>query len=457
MMMFETVLEEVGSFGRFQILTIILLASHRITMPMHFLLNVFTAALPSHHCDISTLDDGVHFQNLTHEQRLAVSIPVGDDGGMKSCEMFVEPQFQLLSNGSNSTNLPTVQCQSGWVYDRSTFTSTLATEWDLVCERKQLAKATSTIFFIGVATASLVFGFFCDKFGRKNALLVAYIIGFVFGISSAFSNSYTMFAVLRFFTGFGITGFDMTTIVLCIEWVDVGHRSFTGVMMSQAWSAGNMLLAGFAYLVNDWRMLTITVTAPLGFALLSWWWIPESARWLLTSGRVDKAVFYLNRCAHINKKPKSSLKLKLQTLSSAKIQEKQQQNNSYYHLIKTPKMRRLTLATGVVWFGVSMAFFAISLNISGFEMNMYLTHFAYAAIEVPANFVSTFLLNAIGRKKCQSGALLLTGACVAINIFIPKGLWHVRAIVAIIGKGLAEISSLTVTVYTTELFPTVLR
>ncbi|XP_034041255.1 solute carrier family 22 member 7-like isoform X3 [Thalassophryne amazonica] len=349
MMMFETVLEEVGSFGRFQILTIILLASHRITMPMHFLLNVFTAALPSHHCDISTLDDGVHFQNLTHEQRLAVSIPVGDDGGMKSCEMFVEPQFQLLSNGSNSTNLPTVQCQSGWVYDRSTFTSTLATEWDLVCERKQLAKATSTIFFIGVATASLVFGFFCDK------------------------------------------------------------------------------------------------------------WIPESARWLLTSGRVDKAVFYLNRCAHINKKPKSSLKLKLQTLSSAKIQEKQQQNNSYYHLIKTPKMRRLTLATGVVWFGVSMAFFAISLNISGFEMNMYLTHFAYAAIEVPANFVSTFLLNAIGRKKCQSGALLLTGACVAINIFIPKGLWHVRAIVAIIGKGLAEISSLTVTVYTTELFPTVLR
>lgn len=56
-----------------------------------------------------------------------------------------------------------------------------------------------------------------------------------------------------------------------IEWVDTSHRSFIGVIGSLAWSAGNMLLAGFAFLVNDWRTLIMTVTAPLGFAVLTWW------------------------------------------------------------------------------------------------------------------------------------------------------------------------------------------
>lgn len=56
-----------------------------------------------------------------------------------------------------------------------------------------------------------------------------------------------------------------------IEWVDTEHRVFIGVIGSLSWSAGNMLLAGFAFLVKDWRTLIMTVTAPLGFALLSWW------------------------------------------------------------------------------------------------------------------------------------------------------------------------------------------
>ena len=72
-------------------------------------------------------------------------------------------------------------------------------------------------------------------------------------------------------------------------------------------------------------------------------------------------------------------------------------------------------------FGVASTYYGISLNIGGFGLNMYLTHFIYAAIEVPAKLMIYFLLNIIGRRKCQSGTLLLTGVCIAINIFLPKG------------------------------------
>lgn len=72
-------------------------------------------------------------------------------------------------------------------------------------------------------------------------------------------------------------------------------------------------------------------------------------------------------------------------------------------------------------YGVASTYYGISLNISGFGLNMYLTHFIYAAIEVPAKLMIYWLLNIIGRRKCQVGTLLLTGICIAINIFIPKG------------------------------------
>lgn len=126
------------------------------------------------------------------------------------------------------------------------------------------------------------------------------------------------------------------------------------------------------------------------------------------------------------------------------------------------------------------------MNISGFGLNVYLTQFIYSAIEVPGKLMVYFLLRVIGRRTCQAGTLLVTGTCIAINIFLPPGLksafkivlhfkipfqfffhadafallldlWHLRAVVAIIGKGFSEAAFTTVSLYTTELYPTVIR
>ncbi|XP_068184042.1 uncharacterized protein [Antennarius striatus] len=455
-MKFEDILEEIDGFGPFQINMLVAFSLSRIVLPCNYLLNNFIGVLPPHHCDISTLDNG-QFGNLTEQQRLTVNIPVQEDGSPKSCEMFAEPQFQLLANISNSSDLPTVHCGSGWVYDNSTFTSTIATEWDLVCGRKSLTKTTTTIFFIGLMTGGIIFGYLSDKYGRRTNLFISYIMATVFGFSSAFSGSFVLLAALRFLTGVGLAGTVNISIVLSIEWVDSSHRSFNSVIGGLTWSFGNMLLAGLAFLIRDWRTLVMTVTAPLGLSLCMWWWIPESARWLLANGKVDRAQVLLDRCAEFNKRPKPSSNMILETLSNMNIVEKKTKQYSYLDLIKTPKLRQLTLITGTVWFGIALTYYGISLNISGFGLNMYLTHFIYAAIEIPAKLITYFLLNIIGRRWCQAGTLLLTATCIAINIFVPQGLWYVRAAVAILGKGLSEASFTTVYLYIPELYPTVLR
>ena len=70
---------------------------------------------------------------------------------------------------------------------------------------------------------------------------------------------------------------------------------------------------------------------------------------------------------------------------------------------------------------MATAFYGISFNITGFGLNMYLTQFTYGLIELPAKVSVYYLLDKIGRRSTEVGALLLAGTCMGINIVIPKG------------------------------------
>lgn len=127
-MSFDNALAVAGGFGKFQLWLIFLTIPARGTLPLNYLLNNFIGAVPSHHCNVDSLDDRGVFRNLSQEEKLLVSIPVRQDGTLHSCQMFAEPQYHLLQNSSTVASIPTVPCQSGWVYDNSTFKSTLTSE-----------------------------------------------------------------------------------------------------------------------------------------------------------------------------------------------------------------------------------------------------------------------------------------------------------------------------------------
>ncbi|KAJ8384783.1 hypothetical protein AAFF_G00198690 [Aldrovandia affinis] len=288
-------------------------------------------------------------------------------------------------------------------------------------------------------------------------LLVSYLSAIVSGLASAFSTSYIMFSVMRFLTGLTITGIAIISMVLCVEWVDIEHRTFIGVFVSMDWTLSSMMLSGVAYLVNDWRWLVVTVTSPLLLAVITWWWVPESARWLIANGQLEKAHVYLEKCARMNNRRNFMTDIKPESLANVVVVERGNRNYSYLDLVKTPKMRKLALLTGTVWYGVALTYYGISLNITGFGLNIYLTQFIYGAIEMPAKILIYYSLDSIGRRQSQVGTLVLTGVCIAINLLIPKDMWMFRTIIAVLGKGFSEASFTTIYLYTAEIYPTVLR
>ncbi|XP_060789240.1 solute carrier family 22 member 7-like [Neoarius graeffei] len=450
-MRFEDLLEELDGFGRFQKMMVFLGFIGRFTVPCHFLLNVYISAIPEHHCDLGSVDG-----NLTQEQRMTISIPKQEDGTFSSCHMFSEPQFQLLDEESNFTEVSVVECPIGWTYDNSTFISTLATEWDLVCENRGINKAMATIFLVGVMLGAAIFGHLSDRYGRKPMLLVSYVFALCFGMASVFSSSMIMFAVLRFFTGLSITGLITITSVLNMEWVNIEKRRLVGLIDSLSWTFGFMGLPVIAYRVRDWRWLTMTVTLPLIVPIISWRWVPESARWLITKGDVEKAEYYLQICSVMNKRTRSNSILKPEVLSSIMSGEGNR-TYSYLDLMRTPKMRRLALMTGMCWCSAATTFYGISFNIQYFGLNLYLSQFLYSVVEIPAKFLTYMLIDRIGRHPTEMGSFLLCSCTLIINVLTPKDQWIVHSVFRVLGKGFISVAFSTLILYSSELHPTVVR
>ncbi|XP_059186631.1 solute carrier family 22 member 7a [Centropristis striata] len=428
-MRFDEILDHVGGFSRFQFLLLSILSLPRGILPLHFLLHNFISATPPHHCAPGSPQDG--------------------DGVSSSGSCSVTSD---LTPGNS-----TAPCPDGWTYDRSQFTSTTVTEWDLVCDNKKLNQALATYFFLGVTFGAVLFGQLSDKFGRRSVLLVCFLLATSFGVASAFSSSYTMFAVCRALCGAALSGLSIIGVALGIEWTDVKHRTFTGTVLSLSWSVGNMLLALLAYLIRDWRHLMLAVTAPCVAAIVSWWWLPESARWLLANGRAEEAKKYLGQCAEMNQKSENTPSLDSETLGKVTVSEVAERNHSYLDLVRTPQMRKITLCSGTFWFAVAFLYYGISFNISGFGVSIYLTHFIYGAIEVPAKILTFFVLDWIGRRNGQAMFLITTGALIGINTAIPLEFTVIRTCIAVVAKGLSEAAFTTAFLYSAELYPTVLR
>ncbi|XP_071995934.1 solute carrier family 22 member 7 [Engystomops pustulosus] len=455
---FDDLLHEAGGFGRFQVLTLLILCIPRIILPLHFLQHIFISAVPPHHC---TIPDHRNPGNLSQEDLLLINIPQEPDGSFSSCQMFSEPQPQLLLNRSQGmmVNESLVEsCNQGWDYDHTTFLSTTVTQWDLVCERKGLSKILATFFFIGVTVGTVVFGYLSDRFGRRAMLLLALVLSLVFGSLSAGSVSYPMFAVSLVLSGFSLSGLTMTVLALSLEWVEMQHRTVAGVITSVFWSVGSALLALIAYLVRDWHWLVVAITVPCVLGIISIRWISESPRWLLTKGLADRTEKELVRCATINgnkvdffRKNKENIQRLAESLGSSTT------NFSYIDLFRTPALRKNSLCLGLVWFGVAFSYYGISLDISSFGLNLFLTHFLYAVVEVPAKLGIYFLLDYIGRRRTQVLTLLVTGTCIGVNVVIPRALWPLRTTIAIIGKGFSEAAFTVIILYTAELYPTVIR
>ncbi|XP_048214418.1 solute carrier family 22 member 22-like isoform X2 [Perognathus longimembris pacificus] len=466
-MAFEELLQQVGDCGRYHIFTTVLLILLGMLSSPHDFMENFTGAIPAHHCSVHLLDNPqLEFNittNLTAKALLRVSILLDPNQNPEQCRRFHKTQWQLLipnvTAAMNITELETEPCLDGWTYDQSVFTSTIVTEWDLVCDFQSFKYFAQTITLAGHLVGTPISGILSDKFGWKP-LLVATALGFgILGIACAFAPSFILYCFFKFLMSACLSAFQNSSIIILLEGTSQKWYPRVATVKGLSWSAGHALLAGLAYAIRDWHKLQLAISLP--FFILSFFvcWVSESVLWLMTNGKTERALRELQRIANINGKKDVAQSL---TTEMIRFNMKERRNETRSHcriteVIVNPTVFRTALFKWSFLFAGFFSYYGLLLDIRVLGTDIFMTQFLLAVTDFPSKLASYFIIRHVKRRPSVAFLLCMMGGSIIVIIFVPIEMNILRLIIFLFGKACYSSFSVLCTVFTTELSPTILR
>ncbi|XP_069108593.1 organic cation transporter protein-like [Argopecten irradians] len=445
-MQFDDIVKEIGGFGRYQIVLVMLVMFPQILISIQALLPVFILSNHDHWCQIQLEKDALK-NNVTSY------IEQNHFGDIKSYVTLNTSQcsVDVFINGTNNTQ--TDVCSS-WTYDTRELTRSPISDFNLVCDDAVLTQHASMVFLGGNLFGSFMLGSVGDTWGRKIVMYIGAILLFGSSLANAWSVNYIMFVTLRFISGAATISCIGSAMIIVFESVDSDHRSHAAVAVELAWCLGEVILSGAAYFLRDWRQLQIAVSSPGVLLFLYWFLMPESARWFLSKGNGKEAMRIAQRAARVNGK---TIEIDIRKVNL-------QHHQSKHEITPVFKSFRLLFRFTVVlilWFVLALSYYGLTFSVGRIGHNVYLDFIIYAVLEMVAYISCLFINTRFGRKPLNVGAFLLAGvACVAstmVSLYAggDNG-WLIITLSAIGRMGVSTVFA-NIFVYTSELFPTTIR
>ncbi|XP_013112259.1 beta-alanine transporter [Stomoxys calcitrans] len=453
---FDDILPMIGEFGKYQKILFLCMIPFAFFVAFIYFSQIFLTLIPEQHwCTVPELEA------LPLEERLALSIPRMDNGDYHNCFMYNVNYTDLLAKGVRKADpsWPRAACMHGWSYNFTEIPyATVATEENWVCDHATLPTYAQSIFFLGAIVGGLLFGWIADKFGRIPSLIGCNLVGFAAGVTTAFVSSFWQFALMRFFVGFAFDNCFTMMYILVLEYVGPRYRTFVANMsIAIFFTTAACMLPWIAYYLANWKLLAVVTSAPLLLAVFTPLVVPESARWLVSQGKVDKAVAIMKKLEKVNGKHISAETYQNFTDSCMKLRQEDTKNQSYsvMDLFKTPRLRRITILLIIIWMAISLVFDGHVRNVGSLGLDLFFTFTVASFTEFPADTLLTLTLDRFGRRWLACGSMVLSGLFSLCATVAPLGVYS--ASLAIMGRFFVNISYNIGLQYAAEILPTVVR
>lgn len=307
---------------------------------------------------------------------------------------------------------------------------------------KELLSAAA---FIGMLLGGSIGGIVSDILGRKRCLLYSLGLNALAGVLSAFSVNIGMLVFLRILAGLGIGGSVPIVFSLGAEIFPQSQRGQYLLVIASCWMVGAIYAALFAWIMMgddlsgnriipnlSWRYYAGICSVPAFVAFtLTYMYVPESPRFLLSKGRTEEACQILNDISTVRIEPNdlkheqiafaavpttdesSDINIRVLTGSSKREHPLRVATGSW-RIIFSPAYLRTSLVLTIIWFTLSFGSYGISNWISTLFAdvgigNPYAASFIFAVANFPGNVVSIWLVDSVGRRWLLSVGMCLAG------------------------------------------------
>ena len=428
---FDDLLELAGGGGRFQVMLVIATSLGAFNGAFDTFSVVFKIDSPQHWCVRNTANNSIP------------CIAADVDCKAESC----------VISTVNAINVTPASCVE-WEFDHSVYTSTVVTDFELVCDRGVLRSMIVTVQMLASLVASVLFGLLGDWYGRARTAGVAVILFIVSAALTAGSTKFEVFLVLGSFSAAVRFGLYICLFTLCMESVGERHRSLAGVFWVVPWAVGIMVVAAAGWMLRSWWQLQLACAATALSLLPGVWLLPESPRWLATRGRAKEAAAGLHKIARINGNvlpPDITERLERLSLVDPEGGIHCREMNL---LFSTRRMCALSFATIWLWIVMSVVYYGVAFDSTQLADNAYLAVMFGGLVELPS-MVAVPLIDRCGRRPVMAAAYFLTAAAILPIPAVPAG-WPVL-LLGMVGKLAIGAGFAVIYIHLEEYMPTEVR
>jgi len=451
---YDVILEYTGQMGKFQLRNCILLFFPVIFPGMAVMSYTFTAAIPQYSCQLTECPsvNSSSAWSMTNFSRQDACYRYNPN--LTDPDVYCQPHY--TDADINDTDL--LQKCDSWVYNRSTFESTIVTDFDLTCGDEWKVTMASTVYMFGMFVGATLLGNIADIFGRRMAFTMNAFLLACSMTATAFVTNFPTFCALRFFTGVSAMGQFLITFVWGVEATGLKYRTMVGCMYNGFFSVGCVIVGIAGYFIRDWRTLQLVISIPMFIPLVLYWIVPESIRWLITKKRLTEARDLIDKAAKMNGKtvPEHLLfdALKSKNIHAVVEEPPSPKSETFVQIFRTRVLCIRIFVMCSAWIAVAMSYYGISFSAANLSGNFYLNFELLMIVEIPSHFFYIYMMGKAGRRATLCGGLFICGlACLAAGL-VPKDPYIYQVLCSLIGKFFAAGNFDVVFTYTAELFPT---
>ncbi|XP_012498222.1 PREDICTED: putative transporter SVOPL [Propithecus coquereli] len=348
-------------------------------------------------------------------------------------------------------------------------------EWQL--ENWQVALVTTMVFF-GYMVSSILFGLLADRYGRWKILLISFLWGAYFSLLTSFAPSYIWFVFLRTMVGCGVSG-HAQGLIIKTEFLPTKYRGYMLPLSQVFWLAGSLLIIGLASVVVPsigWRWLIRVASIPGIILIVAFKFIPESARFNVSTGNTQAALATLESIARMNRS----------AMPEGTLVEPILEKRGRFADLLDAKYLRTTLQIWVIWLGISFAYYGIILasaellerdlvcgskpkvvetagdpesqspcHCHMFAPSDYQTMIISTVGEIALNPLNMLGINFLGRRL----SLSITMGCTALFFLLLNICTSSAGLIGFLFmlRALVAANFNTIYIYTAEVYPTTMR